>query len=80
MSDYNKRSRETVNSLASLVRKFKIQVEVMATEIACPTFNFLHAEQRFVGAGIIPPLHITGQETAALGPKLKLGYVHPDAK
>uniref|UniRef100_A0A1B6MFV0 NADH dehydrogenase [ubiquinone] 1 alpha subcomplex assembly factor 3 n=1 Tax=Graphocephala atropunctata TaxID=36148 RepID=A0A1B6MFV0_9HEMI len=37
----------------------KINIEVLPTEKAVTTFNFLNAEKRFVGAALIPPTHYT---------------------
>lgn len=36
-------------------RKQKINVEILQTEEACATFNFLNSEQRMVAAALIPP-------------------------
>ncbi|KAK3928840.1 NADH dehydrogenase [ubiquinone] 1 alpha subcomplex assembly factor 3 [Frankliniella fusca] len=63
-----------VNSIFRIIRENKIQCEILTPEMACPTFNFLLAEQRFVGAGIIPPLEIIGEGDHDLGmTPLKMG-------
>ncbi|XP_058452071.1 NADH dehydrogenase [ubiquinone] 1 alpha subcomplex assembly factor 3 [Malaya genurostris] len=38
------------------MRKYKINVEVLNTEQACATFNFLNAEGRVVAGALIPPI------------------------
>lgn len=40
----------------SFMAKHKINVEVLNTEQACATFNFLNAEGRVVAAALIPPV------------------------
>lgn len=72
--DYKKKDRKVLLGLADLVRRYKIQVEVMPTELACPTFNFLHDEKRFVAAGIIPPLEVDGVDAEAMDAPYKLGF------
>lgn len=66
LPQYRKADREVLLNIASFIRKYKIQVEVLPTEIACPTFNFLSSEERFVGAGIVPPIHVSGSDTNAM--------------
>lgn len=41
--------------IMSFTRKYKINVEILTTESACATFNFLNAEQRMVAGAFIPP-------------------------
>lgn len=48
--------------ILEFMRKYKINVEVLRTESACSTFNFLNAENRMVAALLIPPLHMTVNE------------------
>lgn len=36
--------------------KYHIGVEVLSTEQACATFNFLNAERRCIAGAVIPPL------------------------
>ncbi|XP_026288694.1 NADH dehydrogenase [ubiquinone] 1 alpha subcomplex assembly factor 3 [Frankliniella occidentalis] len=62
-----KMNKEKVNSLFRLITKRKIQCEILIPEIACPTFNFLLAEQRFVGAGILPPHNLGGEGSGDVG-------------
>lgn len=40
-------------------RKYRISFEILPTESACPTFNFLNAEGRNVVGALIPPKTIT---------------------
>lgn len=72
--DYNKRDRKLISSLALLIRRYKIQVEILSPELACPTFNFLHAEKRFVAAAIIPPYDVSGEESTGMEAPHKIGY------
>ncbi|KAJ8921029.1 hypothetical protein NQ315_015825 [Exocentrus adspersus] len=43
-------------------RKHRIPFEILPTENACATFNFLNAEGRYVAGAMIPPKHITASE------------------
>ncbi|GAB1609671.1 NADH dehydrogenase [ubiquinone] 1 alpha subcomplex assembly factor 3-like [Argonauta hians] len=42
-------------NLIRYLRSKKISVEILTTDHACSTFNFLNVESRFVAAGLIPP-------------------------
>jgi NADH dehydrogenase [ubiquinone] 1 alpha subcomplex assembly factor 3 len=44
------------------LRHKKISFEILSTEHACTTFNFLNVEKRCVAAALIPPTHITFSE------------------
>lgn len=46
----------------SFMRKNNINVEVMQTEQACSTFNFLNAEGRMVAGAMIPPATLNVSE------------------
>lgn len=41
--------------IMAFMRKYRINVEILTTESACATFNFLNAEQRMVAGAFIPP-------------------------
>lgn len=43
------------NNIIAFMRKYGINVEVLPTEQACTTFNFLNGEGRMVAAAMIPP-------------------------
>ncbi|XP_034234379.1 NADH dehydrogenase [ubiquinone] 1 alpha subcomplex assembly factor 3 [Thrips palmi] len=73
--EYKKRDRKVLLGLANLIREYKIPVEIMPVEIAGPTFNFLHAERRFVAAGMIPPIDVDGDSATAMESPWKVGYV-----
>jgi NADH dehydrogenase [ubiquinone] 1 alpha subcomplex assembly factor 3 len=45
-----------------LMKKHNINIEVMTTESACTTFNFLNAESRLVAAALIPPTTLSVNE------------------
>lgn len=55
-------TREFSNLILSFMKKYRINVEVLRTDSACATFNFLNAERRMVAALLIPPLHILVSE------------------
>ncbi|XP_052870329.1 NADH dehydrogenase [ubiquinone] 1 alpha subcomplex assembly factor 3 [Anopheles cruzii] len=44
--------------IIDFMKQHKINVEVLGTEQACATFNFLNAENRVVAAALIPPISI----------------------
>lgn len=49
-------------TMIEFMKKYHINVEVLRTEAACATFNFLNSEGRLVVALLIPPLHIAVNE------------------
>lgn len=49
---------QLVHRLTNIMNKYKINVEILKTESACTTFNFLNAESRLVAAALIPPKKI----------------------
>ncbi|XP_017045320.1 NADH dehydrogenase [ubiquinone] 1 alpha subcomplex assembly factor 3 [Drosophila ficusphila] len=57
--------------IIEFMKKYKINVEVLRTEQACATFNFLNAENRMVACALIPPLHLTYNENDILQTKLR---------
>ncbi|XP_064543392.1 NADH dehydrogenase [ubiquinone] 1 alpha subcomplex assembly factor 3 [Drosophila montana] len=57
--------------IIKFMKKYKTNVEVLRTEQACATFNFLNAEARMVACALIPPLHISYNENDVLQTKLK---------
>ncbi|KAE9551996.1 hypothetical protein FO519_004794 [Halicephalobus sp. NKZ332] len=54
------------NRIAPVVKEHKIGLEIMPTEDAIPTFNFLNNEMRYVAAALYPPrnLVVTDDEYA----------------
>ncbi|KAH8401290.1 hypothetical protein KR009_004397 [Drosophila setifemur] len=57
--------------IVQFMKKYKINVEVLRTEQACATFNFLNAESRMVACALIPPLHLSYNENDILQTKLR---------
>ncbi|XP_016953465.1 NADH dehydrogenase [ubiquinone] 1 alpha subcomplex assembly factor 3 [Drosophila biarmipes] len=57
--------------IIEFMKKYKINVEILRTEQACATFNFLNAENRMVACALIPPLHLTYNENDILQAKLR---------
>ncbi|XP_030246634.1 NADH dehydrogenase [ubiquinone] 1 alpha subcomplex assembly factor 3 [Drosophila navojoa] len=53
------------------MKKYNINVEILRTEQACATFNFLNAEGRMAACALIPPLHISYNENDVLQSKLR---------
>ncbi|RZF34567.1 hypothetical protein LSTR_LSTR014374 [Laodelphax striatellus] len=51
-------SAKHMNRIHQVLRKYKVNCEVMSTERACPTFNFLNVEGRHMAAALIPPLKV----------------------
>jgi len=49
-------------NIMAFMKKYNINVEVLPTEQACTTFNFLNGENRVVAAAIIPPNHFSYSE------------------
>ncbi|XP_041970505.1 NADH dehydrogenase [ubiquinone] 1 alpha subcomplex assembly factor 3 [Aricia agestis] len=52
------RDRKAVDAVFKASRQAKLNVEILPTEHACSTFNFLNAEGRSIAGALIPPLHI----------------------
>lgn len=48
--------------IIEFMKKYRINVEVLNTEQACATFNFLNAESRVVAAALIPPVSLRFNE------------------
>ncbi|XP_038219889.1 NADH dehydrogenase [ubiquinone] 1 alpha subcomplex assembly factor 3-like [Zerene cesonia] len=70
------KERQTLNSVFRASREAKLNVEILPTEHACSTFNFLNAEGRSVGAAMIPPKHIELNEDDMLVSKLHYGKLY----
>ncbi|XP_026313914.1 NADH dehydrogenase [ubiquinone] 1 alpha subcomplex assembly factor 3 [Hyposmocoma kahamanoa] len=64
------RERKAQDSVFMAARRAKLNVEILATEHACSTFNFLNAEGRYVAGALVPPLHIQLNEDDMLRSKL----------
>lgn len=64
-------STRLTKQIISFMVKNKINVEVLPTEQACATFNFLNAESRFIAGAIIPPLSLRPSEEDILLSQLK---------
>ena len=45
--------------IIKFLRSKRLNVEAVPTESACATFNYLNADGRLVGAGLIPPSKVT---------------------
>lgn len=49
---------ELIKRIKSITKKYNLTVEILKTEAAVTTFNFLNAESRIVAAALIPPKKI----------------------
>lgn len=49
----------------------KLNVEILTTESACSTFNFLNSEGRFIAAALLPPKTIVSTEDDVYRSKLR---------
>ncbi|XP_055613457.1 NADH dehydrogenase [ubiquinone] 1 alpha subcomplex assembly factor 3-like [Uranotaenia lowii] len=58
--------------ILEFMRKYRINVEVLNTEQACATFNFLNAEARMVAAALIPPVTLRVNEDDLLRRQLRM--------
>ncbi|GJQ66304.1 putative DNA binding protein [Trypoxylus dichotomus] len=52
-------------------RRHNISLEILSTDQACSTFNFLNAEGRYVAAALIPPQIIDSGDDDILKSKMK---------
>ncbi|XP_018579775.1 NADH dehydrogenase [ubiquinone] 1 alpha subcomplex assembly factor 3 [Anoplophora glabripennis] len=52
-------------------KKFKIPFEILPTDQACATFNFLNSEGRYVAGAMIPPKTIAATENDELLSKMR---------
>ncbi|XP_052057730.1 uncharacterized protein LOC127698355 [Mytilus californianus] len=52
---YGDRDNKVSNSVFTFLKSKKINVEILPTDVACSTFNFLNLERRYVAAALIPP-------------------------
>lgn len=56
--DINIMNSASDSRILELLHKENICAEVLPTERACATFNFLNSEKRFVAAALIPPMKV----------------------
>ncbi|KAL4712103.1 hypothetical protein ACJJTC_010964 [Scirpophaga incertulas] len=55
-------NRSVATQIHRMAQEMKLTIEVLPTEHACSTFNFLNAEGRCVAAALIPPLSVAMNE------------------
>jgi len=67
-------TKERRERIRDIMKKFKIPVEILPTDVACTTFNFLVAEDRFVGAALLPQLR--GYDSVVSDPLQKMENEH----
>lgn len=51
--------------------KYRLNIEILPTDQACSTFNFLNSEGRYVAGAFIPPTHVEASDDDVLRTKLK---------
>lgn len=56
-------TQEFSKGIVAFMRKYGINVEVLPTEQACTTFNFLNGEGRMVGGAMLPPVRLSVSES-----------------
>ncbi|KAK7868391.1 hypothetical protein R5R35_013678 [Gryllus longicercus] len=56
----------------------KISVELLTTEQACTTFNFLNAERRYVAGALIPPNSLRVNEDDIAATKIRVKKIYED--
>lgn len=49
---------EIISSILKITQKYQINVEILTTQQACTTFNFLNQQGKMVAAAMIPPRNI----------------------
>ncbi|XP_017775130.1 PREDICTED: NADH dehydrogenase [ubiquinone] 1 alpha subcomplex assembly factor 3 [Nicrophorus vespilloides] len=57
--------------LVPILRKHRLSVEILPTEQACSTFNFLNSESRHVAGAMIPPYTLRTTDDDTLLSKLR---------
>lgn len=45
-------------TILEVTRKHRINIEILSTETACTTFNFLNQQGRMVAAALVPPTNV----------------------
>lgn len=68
--------RQVMNTVFKSARQANLNVEILPTEHACATFNFLNAEGRSVAGAMIPPLHVTMNEDDMLQSRLHYNNIY----
>lgn len=58
-------------NILKFMRQHKLTIEVLPTAKACPTFNFLNYEGRYVAAALIPPTKINATDDDVMNTKLR---------
>ncbi|XP_069684506.1 NADH dehydrogenase [ubiquinone] 1 alpha subcomplex assembly factor 3 [Periplaneta americana] len=58
-------------NVLSFMAKHRINVEVLTTEQACATFNFLNAENRYIAGALIPPVTLRPSDEDVIMSKKK---------
>lgn len=62
---------ELKKKIFPFMQKYKLNFEILPTEQACATFNFLNSEGRCVAGAMIPPQTINASDDDELRSKLR---------
>lgn len=63
-------------NLLPFARKHKLNIEVLPTDQACSTFNFLSSEGRYVAGAFIPPQNVDSTDDDVLRTKLRYQRIY----
>lgn len=69
---------ELTNRLRDIMKKYRIPVEVLKTEAAVATFNFMNAESRLVAAALIPPKKIIYSDMDLIDRQMRYKQLYGD--
>lgn len=58
---YGDKNTADSNTIFRYLKSHNINVEILPSDLACSTFNFLNLERRYVGAAIIPPAYVSSK-------------------
>lgn len=58
---YGDKNTADNNTIFRYLKSHNINVEILPSDLACSTFNFLNLERRYVGAAIIPPAYVSSK-------------------
>lgn len=62
--------------LLPFAKKHKLNIEVLPTDQACSTFNFLSSEGRYVAGAFIPPQNVEATDDDVLRSKLRYQRIY----
>ncbi|XP_044752792.1 NADH dehydrogenase [ubiquinone] 1 alpha subcomplex assembly factor 3 [Coccinella septempunctata] len=63
-------------NILKFMRQNKLNVEILPTAKACPTFNFLNYEGRYVAGALIPPTKVDATDDDILRTKMRYQTIY----